>query len=247
MGGRGSKSGLVSPRIPQVDSNGFSDTDTSPFHDLYNGRSYYNQQNLDIDARTALKDWLDPNTTRGSLYNFSQNTNYAVANGQALDAQQQYAYDSIKDAMHNAGYNINLTRYDHGEFLDDLLRGAGYSGNGHTGMSVSQLKQVLVGHEYTDQRILSTSYNNFKNASDPSTFTTREIKISYQTPAGTQVVMPGRGPGGDFGEMLLGPSTGQSNRYRVKDIKATGSKARPKGGSKYNLNLQQIEVAVEIY
>ena len=249
MGGRGSNSRIqkqsTAPK-PQVDANGFSDTDNSPFHDLYNGRNYYNQQNLDIDARTALSDYLDPNTEPGSLYNFSQNMNQAVATGQKLNPQQQYAWDSLNDSMHNLGYNVNLTRYDHGGFLDDRLAAAGIA-NGHSRMSVAQIKQALVGQAYTDPRILSTSYNNFKNAADASTFTTREVKITYKAPANTKALMPGNGPGGNLGEMLIAPSSGTGNRFRIVDVKSSGAKARPKGGSKSNLSLNQIEVVVEIY
>ena len=263
MGGRGSSSNMQrrvaaqptsppaqqqppQPQPAQVDANGFSDTDNAGFHDLYNGRNYYNQQNLDIDTRTSLDDYLDPNTVPGSLYNFSQNMNHAIATGQKLTAQQQFVKDSIVDASHNLGYNVNLTRYDHGDFLDSRLAGVGIT-SGHTGMSVSQLKQALVGQTYTDSRILSTSYNNFKNAADASTFTTREVKISYRAKASTQALMPGDGPGGKLGEMLIMPTgTRGHNGYKIVDVKLSGAKARPKGGSKYNLSLNQIEVIVEV-
>lgn len=257
MGGRGSSSGLAAknqqppappmPKLqPDVDPNGFSDTDNSPFHDLYNGRNYYNQQNLDIDTRTALQDYLDPNTVGSSLYNFSQNMNHAVATGQKLNAQQQFAWDSITGAMHNLGYNVNLTRYDHGDFLDNQLATTGFT-HGHAGLSVSQLKAALVGQTYTDPRILSTSYNNFKNATNADTFTSREVKITYKAKASTQALMPGDGPGGRFGEILLGPSgTKGHNTYKIVDVKTTGQKARPKGGSTSNRTLTQIEVVVEV-
>lgn len=257
MGGRGSSSGLAAknqqppappmPKLqPDVDPNGFSDTDNSPFHDLYNGRNYYNQQNLDIDTRMALQDYLDPNTFGSSLYNFSQNMNHAVATGQKLNAQQQFAWDSITGAMHNLGYNVNLTRYDHGDFLDNQLATAGFT-HGHAGLSVSQLKSALVGQTYTDPRILSTSYNNFKNATNADTFTSREVKITYRAKASTQALMPGDGPGGRFGEILLGPSgTKGHNTYKIVDVKTTGQKARPKGGSTSNRTLTQIEVVVEV-
>ncbi len=265
MGGRGSRSNLLrasnipvppqtqpqpqpvntQPPQPNVDAQGFSDTDAAAFHDLYNGRQYYQRQNLDIDARTALEDYLDPNQTGGTMYNFSQNMNNKIATGQPLTAQEQFVKDSLTDAMHNLGYNVNLTRYDHGEFLDDRLAAIGYKGT-HNGVSVSRLKQVLVGQTYTDPRILSTSYNNFKNATDPSTFTTREVKIVYKAKASTQALMPGRGPGGDFGEMLLAPSRNGHNTYKIVDVRTSGAKARPKGGSKTSLTLQQIEVVVEV-
>lgn len=258
MGGRGSSSGLIAsksplpptPPMPQlqpdVDANGFSDTDTADFHDLYNGRNYYNQQNLDIDTRMSLEDYLDPNTVPGSMYNFSQDMNWAVAQGQKLNAQQQYAWDNITGAMHNLGYNVNLTRYDHGDFLDNRLAGAGVTG-GHSGLSVAQLKAALVGQTYTDPRILSTSYNNFKNAANADTFTSREVKITYKAKASTQALMPGDGPGGRFGEILLGPSgTKGHNTYKIVDVKTTGQKARPKGGSVNSRTLNQIEVVVEV-
>lgn len=261
MGGRGSSSGLAAKNtlqpaptvpptapaaIPMVDDAGFSDTDTAGFHDLYNGRQYYARQGLDIDTRTALQDYLDPSTLAGSMYNFSQNMNHAVATGQKLNAQQQFAWDSITGAMHNLGYNVNLTRYDHGDFLDNQLATAGFS-HGHAGLSVSQLKAALVGQTYTDPRILSTSYNNFKNATNADTFTSREVKITYRAKASTQALMPGDGPGGRFGEILLGPSgTKGHNTYKIVDVKTTGQKARPKGGSTSNRTLTQIEVVVEV-
>ena len=136
MGGRGSKSGIASgagaggdggafqiqqtppnraatpQQAQQLNNSVFSDTDTADFHDLFGGRQYFQKQNLDIDAQVAIVDYLDPNTERGSLYNMSQNMNHAISTGQKLTAQQRYVYDSMVDASHNLGYNLNLTRYD---------------------------------------------------------------------------------------------------------------------------------------
>ena len=283
MGGRGSASGLVKARTtlqaqpqqqqppqpqaqqqqppqpqaaPQTDSQGFSDTDNSPFHDLKGGRQYYQQQNLDIDARTVLPDYLDPNTVPGSLYNASQNMNYAVVHGN-MNAQQQYMYDSINQNMHNLGQNLNLTRYDHAGALNDILTQvtAGQVTN-FSGMSINTLANMLKGQAYTDKRILSTSFNDFKNAQDPSVFTTREVKITYKAKASTQALMPGVGSvpmigsgmrkGDDFGEMLLAPTGNGHNTYKIADVKYSGKMARQKGGSTSNLNRRQIEIVVEV-
>ncbi len=237
----------------QVDAQGFSDTDNQGFHQLKGGRQYYQQQSFDIDTRTALTDYLDPNTQRGSLYNASQNMNYALTHG-TMNAQQQFMYDTLSGAMHNLGQNITLSRYDHGAALDDMLKTvAGYTG-GHQNVSISTLKNMLVGGTFTDQRILSTSYNDFAKASDPSTFTTREVKITYRAKASAQGLMPGISSiglngakkGDDFGEMLLGPSGNGHNTYKVVDVKYSGANARPKGGSKGYLPLKQIEIVVEV-
>lgn len=244
------------PANPQpVDSQGFSSTDTQDFHDLRGGRAYYQKQQFDIDAQTALPDYLDPNTVPGSLYNASQNMNYAAAHGQ-MDAQQQYMYDSIKGAMHNLGENLNLTRYDHGGALDQMIQDITGQNISHTGLSISALKQMLVGGTYSDNRILSTSYNDFRNSQNPQTFTTREIKLTYRAKASTQALMPGIGSipmrgsgmsrGDNFGEMLLGPTGNGHNMYKVVDVRYSGNNARAKGGSTSRLNLKQIEIVVEV-
>ena len=233
------------PKV-NVDANGFRDYDDADFHQLYNGRGYYAQQNLSQATKQQVSKYLDPKTEPGSLYNFSQNMNYAAATGTlAQHPQYKKAFDTIVGSMHNLGYNVTLTRYDHGEFLDNQLAAAGIRG-GHKGMSVSQLKNALVGRSYGDNRILSASYNNFKNASNHQTFTTREVKITYKARAGTKALMPGDGPGGRFGEMLLSPTSGKTNVYKIVDVRATGNKARAKGQSIYNMNLNQIEVVVEV-
>lgn len=226
------------------DALGFADHDDADYHDLYNGSGYYKQQKLDATTKQALSSYLDPDEEPGSLYSFNQNMNHAVLTG-TINQQPRYkkVFDQITSKMHNLGYNVNLTRYDHGEFLDDRLAGAGIRG-GHAGMSVAQLKKMLVGQQYGDPRILSTSYNNFKNASASShqVFTTREVKITYKAKAGAKALMPGDGPGGKFGEMLLSPA----NKYKIVDIKLSGNKARAKGQPRSNMNLNQIEVVVEV-
>lgn len=229
----------------------FSDTDTADFHDLYAGRTYFQQQQIDVDGRAALVDYLDPNELPGSLYNAAQEMNHAIVNGN-MTPQQRYMRDSIVDNMHNLGYNLNLYRYDHAGALDDMLAQAGVKG-GHQGLSISQIKAALVGRSFQDGRILSTSYNDFKNSSNPQTFTTREIKITYKAKASTQALMPGISSigmngarrGDDFGEILLAPTANGHNNYRIVDVKYSGAKARPKGGSTSYLPLQQIEIIVE--
>ena len=255
-GGGAGGGGRVAPPPPQptVDARGFSDTDTADYHELYAGRQYYARQNLTAAERAALDKYMDPNPMPGSLYNYSQDMNYAMQHGR-MNASQQRTFSAIEGAMHNVGYNITLTRYDHGDALDEMLSQAGVSG-GHSGMSVAQIKTALVGRSYTDDRILSTSYNGFRKSRDPSTFTTREVKITYRVKASAQGMMPGisktpmRGSGmkrgDDFGEFLLAPSRNGKNNYKIVDVKLSGSRARRKGWSKYALTLSQIELVVEV-
>lgn len=252
QGGPGAQQLAAQGKLPgqqpkvNVDANGFADYDSADYHQLHSGRQYYAQQNLSTATKQAVSKYLDPDTEPGSMYNFSQNMNHAVATG-TIDSNPRYkgAYDTIVGSMHNLGYNVNLTRYDHGEFLDNQLAAAGVTG-GRSNMSVSQIKSALVGKTYGDKRILSTSYNDFKNTSNHQSFTTREVKITYKAKASTQVLMPGDGPGGKFGEMLLAPTNGKSNVYRIVDVKTTGNKARAKGMPTSYLTKDQIEVIVEV-
>lgn len=235
----------AAPKV-NVDANGFADYDSADYHQLHSGKKYFAQQNLDANAKQAVAKYVDPNTEPGTLYSFSQNMNYAAANGTlARDPKHKAVFDTLVKNMHNLGYNVNLTRYDHGEFLDNQLAAAGVTGS-RRNMSVAQLKQALVGRTYGENRILSTSYNEFKNAANHSSFTSREVKITYKAKASTQALMPGDGAGGKFGEMLLAPTSGKSNAYKIVDVKLSGNKARAKGMPTSYRTLDQIEVIVEV-
>lgn len=231
----------------------FSDRDTGDFRQMTDAEEfdYLIRQQITDEQQAAFDKYTNPNTEAGSLYNFSQNLNYAVATGQPLTPEQQKAWDEINGAMHNIGYNAELLRYDHGDTVNEILRQVGVSGRAET-MTPSQLKKQLAGVSYSDSRVLSTSVNGFKNSSDPSVFTTRQFKFTYRTKAGAKGVMPGVGKtpmlgsgksrGDDFGEMLLSPE----NKYKIVDVKYSGEKARRKGGSKRYLTERQIEIVVEV-
>lgn len=212
--------------------------------------AYFNRQNITPQQQAAFDLYTNPNTEPGSLYNFSQNMNWNYQNGLPMTKQQTDTFNTINNAMHNIGYNSILTRYDHAGTVDLLLQQVGIRGSA-ANMTPTKLKK-LIGHTYTDKRILSTSVNNFKNSFDPTTFTTRQFKFTYKAKASTQAVMPGAGKipmrwsgmstGDNFGEMLLGPI----NRYKIVDVKYSGAKARAKGMPKTALNKKQIEIVVEV-
>lgn len=260
MGGRGASSiatgrggfqvgqtpPIIQPTLQaQQQANGrtFDDTDSRDFHDLKGGRNYFQSQNMTIDQQIATMNYLEPNPEKGSLYSMSQNLNYALANGQPLNANQKYVYNNLMGSMHNLGENLNLTRYDHQAGVDNLLKQAGYKGS-YDSLSETQLKKLLVGQTYKENKFVSTSTNNFANAgSSAQTFTSRPIKYTYKTKANVQAYMPGNGPGGALGEMVLAPSGSKAN-YKIVDVKYTGQKARKKGTQSYTL--PQVEIVVEV-
>lgn len=106
----------------------------------------------------------------------------------------------------------------------------------------AQLNQ-LVGLKYKENRITSTSYNNFKNAPSGNPFTSRQVKINYKTSANVQALMPGdtsdrSGRKLSWGEMLLHPDT----NYQIVGVRITGNNARYQGTQSYGA--RQIEIDV---
>lgn len=222
----------------------FSGVDNGPFRQLTNGRQYFNNQNLTIDQQIATINYLSDTPERGSLYSMSQNMNYALANGQKLTANQQYVYDNMMSSMHNLGQNTNLTRYDHGDMVQNLLSQAGITKN-HANMTDAELSRALVGMKYSENKLVSASYNDFANApaNSKSVFQSREVKINYKAKASAQAMMPGNGPGGALAEIVLADSRGSDN-YEVLGIRRTGTMARRKGTQSYSVPQIEIDVLV---
>lgn len=225
----------------------FADTDSADYHDLFNGRNYFQRQQFGIDSEVARQNYLVSNPELKAyggddIHSPSQNMNWEMMNGLPMSPTHMATRDGLMDAMHNLGYNLNLQRYDHGSFVDRLLSNFGVRGS-TTSLSEKQLKKALMGKTFTENRFLSTSYNNFKNAIDPSTFSTREVKIEYRAKAGAQAFMPGDGPGGRLGEIIMAPS--QSQRIVGVSVSPVQN-ARAEGYSPGTTNRKQITLVVEI-
>lgn len=267
MGGRGSKSGLTlsplntagggpqiqppqplqqqpqppqqppiqPPIAPQPDAQGFSDTDTADFHELYNGRQYFMSQSFDIDTQMALDDYLSDQPIPGSMYSPSQDLNFRMNNDptyQSLSSNQRFMIQSLMNGMHNLGYNLTLTRYQRVDFMQRL--GAANFSN----MTAQQLQKALVGKTFTEAGFVSTSYNQFRTAPTSNPFTDKTVKINYKAPAKTQALMPGNGPGGALGEIVLAPN----QTYEITGVRFTGQKGR--SGSQY-YNQVEIDITVK--
>ena len=228
----------------------FPDTDDQDYRD-YAGRlrDYYQDQTFAIDTRMAIQDYLYDQPVDGTLYSPSQLMNYKLkyGNDAQLTPQEQFMRDSLMEGMHNLGSNMILEHYGRDSYIDklgQLAKAAGLTsmtinkGN-FDGMSESQLKQALVGTEFSERAFLSTSVNHFSHAPSGNPFTDKVVKFTIKAPAGAQGLMPGNGPGGALGEMILAPN----QNYRVTDVKLTGKPGR--SGSKSYKN--QIEFVVEMF
>ena len=255
------------PSEPDYDGKGFASKDGADYHELYGGKDYYNRQNLTAEEREAMDYYAIPDKQPASAspasdgqHSPSQDLNWALANGLPLSATQQEMYNRLMGAMHNTGYNITLNRYDHAAFVNDRLKSVGVNQNAEN-MSVAQLKDTLVGVRYGENRFVSGSANNFKNALgseskwNKAVFTERFVKITYQVDANVQSVMPGNyskkdpysGKVNRLHEQIMAPSKAGNPNYEIVDVRHSGAKAHPKGsmvGS--NMYLDQIELVVRV-
>lgn len=228
------------------DKLGYADHDDADYHQLYNGRQYYQQQKLTTAQRKAADNYLESYPEPGSLYSHCQNMNYKMATGQTLTGKYKQTHDGMMSAMHNVGYNITLTRYDHDGMVNSMLQTLG-AGKNYEKMSQAALKKALVGATVSENKFLSTSYNSFQNApqSTKQVFDSRAVKINYKVKADVQGMMPGKGSGGDFGEIVLAPTNGTANRAgKITDVRLTGQMVRRKGTQTYNQ--PRIEIDIEI-
>lgn len=225
------------------DSKGFADQDDADFHQLYNRKNYFQQQQLTAAQKKAADDYVNPNTEPGSLYNVAQNVNWAMVNGNRLSPKHQQVHDNMMSAMHNVGYNINLTRYDHDDMINSVLQNLG-AGSDYTKMSQNQLKKALVGQSFGENKFVSGSVNDLKTAPSnvQSLFQNRAVKVNYQVPAKTKGLLMPIGSGGDQGEMVLAPTNGTANKIpKIVDVKFTGKRVyRNKTGRYY----PQVEIDI---
>lgn len=228
------------------DKLGFADYDDADFHQLHSGRKYYQQQQLTAKQQKGVTNYLESHTEPGSLYSHSQNLNYKMANGQRLTGKYKQTHDEMMSAMHNVGYNVTLTRYDHADMVNGLLSSIG-AGSNYERMTASSVKKALVGRTVNENKFISCSYNDFSAApaSSRSVFDSRAVKINYKVRADVQGMMPGNGTGGNLGEIVLAPTNGTSNRGgTITDVRLTGQMVRRKGTQIYNQ--PRIEIDIEI-
>ena len=256
------------PQEPEVDEKGFKAHEDADYHDLWGGKAYYDKQDLTLEQKNAAETYVDPevesslaNPAADGLHSPSQDLNWAMSQGIALSEEQKKMKDALNSAMHNTGHNINLTRYDHAGFLNTILENLGVHNADATKMSVSELSSLLVGVKYGENKFISGSYNDYKNAlSDGAkwnkkVFTQRYVKVSYQVDANVQSMMPGisskkdpnTGKKNDLGEIIMAPSKAGNKNFEIVGVKLSGSKAHPKGSYiDSDMSLNQIEVVVRV-
>ena len=87
------------------DHLGYADHDDADYHQLYNRKGYYQQQQLTPVQKKACDSYMEAHTEPGSLYSHSQNMNWTLATQgeQVLTGKHKQTFDGLMSAMHNVG------------------------------------------------------------------------------------------------------------------------------------------------
>ena len=128
----------------------FTDTDASQLIAV-NADAYD-----DPDFNYARKLYVS-DATDSAGFSFSQNLNYKLDNGIALNANEQFMKDMLGNGMRPIGKDTMLFRAAH----DDILKQLGVSD--YTKLTQAQLQQKLVGTTMQTTSYASWSYDKSKN------------------------------------------------------------------------------------
>ena len=173
----------------------------------------------DPDFRDAQKLYISATDANGDGFSYSQNLNYKLDNGIALDPTEKFIDDNIQLGMRDIGSDVTLTRACH----DDILKSCGISD--YTKLSESQLQSRLIGTEIKTTSYMSTSYNASKNP-----FMTginsggREVYMNVKVGSSTKVVLGAKAQS----EVVINKGT----NFRITGIRYDGTYATPRGSSK---------------
>ena len=170
----------------------------------------------DPDVTDAIKLYISDSNPNGDGFSHSQNLNYKLDNGMALNPTEKFIDDNIQAGMHSIGKDSQLVRYCH----DDILRSAGIAD--YTKMSDAQLQSALVGKTFKTTSYMSTSYDGKKNPFNPSAIGGggREVVMNINAGKDTKMVFGAK----NQAEIVLNKGT----NFKITGIHYDGSYATPR-------------------
>ena len=184
------------------------------------------------DVANAIGLYASNTNPNGDGYSHSQNLNYKLDQGKALNATEKQIDIGIQKGMQPIGKNVNLVRYCH----DDILKQLGVSD--YSKFSENELKSKLVGATFTTKSYMSTSYNANKSPFAPGAIAGggREVVMQIKAKGSTKFVP------GDKSQAELVLNKG--SKVKVSNIYYDGTKAYP--NSIYPKSKPRVVLEIEI-
>lgn len=216
-GGRRSGGASTNVQVTSVASGGNVPVNISAFTDTDAQKLRDDMEDVyDPDVTDAIKLYISDSNPNGDGFSHSQNLNYKLDNGIALNATEKFIDDNIQAGMHAIGKDTTLVRYAH----DDILQAMGVSD--YTKMTDAQLQKALVGTTFKTTSYTSTSYDANKSPFAPSQPLGggREVVMNIKAGKNTQVVFGAK----KQAEMVLNKGT----QMKVTGIRFDGTYATPR-------------------
>ena len=187
----------------------------------------YMLQNPDADLARSM---YISKATDASGYSMSQNLNYNLEHGNALNGNESFMYQNLRGAMQQLGVDMQMNRGAHA----DVVQALGVQS--WSGMSAQQLSQALTGASWTSNSFTSASYDQSKNPffNGPNSGG-REVVLNMHVSKQTRVMMGARSQA----EIVADVGT----HFRVTGAGFTGKIATPRNGRA----VQQIYLDVEVW
>lgn len=172
----------------------------------------------DPDVTDAIKLYISDSNPNGDGYSHSQNLNYKLDNGIALNPTEKFIDDNIQAGMHEIGKDSKLVRYCH----DDILKACGISN--YASMTDAQLQKALVGVTMQTTSYLSTSYDAKKSPFAPGNALGggREVVMNVNARSNTKMVFGAK----KQSEIVLNKGT----NMRITGVHFDGTTAYPRNG-----------------
>ena len=188
----------------------FTDADAKQLRDDVDDR-------YDADVTDAIKLYISDSNPNGDGFSHSQNLNYKLDNGLALNANEKFIDKNIQKGMHDLGKDSNLVRYCH----DDILQKCGISD--YTKLTDAQLQSKLIGTKLQTTAYMSTSYDGSKNPFNPSASNGggREVVMNVKASASTKVVFGAK----KQAELVINKGT----KMKITGVHYDGTYATPRG------------------
>lgn len=224
MGGRGARSSISQGHTGVVltgSGMGASNISYGVFDDNDAQKLRDDMEDIyDPDVTDAIKLYISDSNPNRDGFSHSQNLNYKLDNGMALNPTEKFIDDNIQAGMHSIGKDSQLVRYCH----DDILKSAGIAD--YTKMSDAQLQSALVGKTFKTTSYMSTSYDGKKNPFNPSAIGGggREVVMNINAGKDTKMVFGAK----KQAEIVLNKGT----NFKITGIHYDGSYATPRNSGR---------------
>lgn len=188
------------------------------------------EEDFTADEILAIKQYISQ-IAQGNGYSMSQNMNYKLNNGSALNANEKFVEQYLTEAMHPIGKDVVLYRGAHQGIIEEL------GVMNYDSLSESQLQSQLVGASWVARSFTSTSYDASKSPflSGPQSGG-REVVMNIHAAGSTNGILANRSQA----ECILGIGT----NFRITGVRYTGKTATPRAA---NRSYKQIELDVEAW